>query len=186
MLPDLLATTNSVRSRSSPVSYTHLDVYKRQCQRYARHPLSVERLLGDPAYARARIEAAAGALSQGHNVLLHTDAPDQPLSPARTAATARATGQLAAGIVRASAAAGRRLTRLGIAGGDTSSHAALALGLWGLGFHGTLAPGVTVSVARSDDPLTDGLELMLKGGQMGGTTLFDDLVLGTERRPVRA
>lgn len=156
------------------------------CQRYARHPLSVERLLGDPAYARARIEAAAGALAQGHNVLLHTDAPDQPLSPARTAATARATGQLAAGIVRASAAAGRRLTRLGIAGGDTSSHAALALGLWGLGFHGTLAPGVTVSVARSDDPLTDGLELMLKGGQMGGTTLFDDLVLGTERRPVRA
>lgn len=70
------------------------------------------------------------------------------------------------------------MKRLGIAGGDTSSQATLALGAWGLGFHGTLAPGVTVSVARSDDALTDGLQLMLKGGQMGGDTLFDDLARG--------
>lgn len=147
-------------------------------QRYARQPLDVNRLLGDAAYAGACIQDAAGALAQGRNVLLHTDQPGQALSPARTAATARATGRLVAGIVRASAAAGRKLTRLGIAGGDTSSHATLALGLWGLSFHSTLAPGVTVSVAHSDDPLTDGLQLMLKGGQMGGDTLFDDLARG--------
>lgn len=147
-------------------------------QHYARQPLDVERLLGEAAYASASIQDAAGALAQGRNVLVHTDEPGQALSPARTAATARATGRLVAGIVRASAAAGRKLTRLGIAGGDTSSHATLALGLWGLGFHSTLAPGVTVSVAHSDDPLTNGLQLMLKGGQMGGDTLFDDLVTG--------
>lgn len=148
------------------------------CQRYARQPLNVARLLGDAAYVHACIQDAAAALAQGRNVLMHTDAPDQALSPDRTAATARATGQLVAGIVHASAALGRKLSRLGIAGGDTSSQAALALGLWGLGFHGTLAPGVTVSVARGDDPLTDGLQLMLKGGQMGGDALFDDLVRG--------
>ncbi|WP_275944841.1 nucleotide-binding domain containing protein, partial [Achromobacter denitrificans] len=68
--------------------------------------------------------------------------------------------------------------RVGIAGGDTSSQATLALGLWGLAFRCVLAPGVTVSVARSDDPLIDGMELMLKGGQMGGDFLFDDLALG--------
>jgi hypothetical protein len=34
-------------------------------------------------------------------------------------------------------------------------------------------------MARSDDPLIDGMELMLKGGQMGGDLLFDDLALGT-------
>lgn len=147
-------------------------------RRYARQPLDVERLLGEAAYASASIQEAAGALAQGRNVLVHTDEPGQALSPQRTAATARATGRLVAGIVRASAAAGRKLTRLGIAGGDTSSHATLALGLWGLGFHSTLAPGVTVSVAHSDDPLTNGLQLMLKGGQMGGDTLFDDLVTG--------
>ena len=67
---------------------------------------------------------------------------------------------------------------IGIAGGDTSSQATLALGLWGLAFHSVLAPGVTVSVARSDDPLIDGVELMLKGGQMGGDRLFDDLATG--------
>ncbi|MGE8656102.1 MAG: four-carbon acid sugar kinase family protein [Achromobacter sp.] len=147
-------------------------------QRYARQPLNVARLLGDPAYVRACVQDAAGALAQGRNVLAHTDAPDQALSPDRAAATARATGQLVARIVRASAAAGQPLKRLGIAGGDTSSQATLALGAWGLGFHGTLAPGVTVSVARSDDALTDGLQLMLKGGQMGGDTLFDDLARG--------
>lgn len=152
-------------------------------RRYTRQPLQVARLLGDPAYARARVQDAAHALAQGQHVLVHTDVPPQPLSPGHTGATARATGQLVAGIVRASAAAGRRLTRLGIAGGDTSSHAALALESWALAFHSTLAPGVTISVARSDDPLTDGLQLMLKGGQMGADTLFDDLVAGTPRGP---
>ncbi len=57
--------------------------------------------------------------------------------------------------------------------------ATLALGLWGLAFRSVLAPGVTVSVARSDDPVIDGVELMLKGGQMGGDRLFDDLAAGT-------
>ena len=70
------------------------------------------------------------------------------------------------------------LRRLGIAGGDTSSLATQALGLWGLAFHSTLAPGVTLSVARSDDARIDGLELMLKGGQMGDAQLFDRLVTG--------
>ncbi|CAB3876493.1 3-oxo-isoapionate kinase [Achromobacter deleyi] len=148
-------------------------------QLYERQPLQVARLLDDTAYAAARVQAAAAALAQGRHVLVHTDAPQAALSPELTAATARATGQLVHDIVRASAAAGRRLTRLGIAGGDTSSHAALALKLWGLSFHSVLAPGVTVSLAHADDPLADGLQLMLKGGQMGGDTLLDDLILGT-------
>jgi uncharacterized protein YgbK (DUF1537 family) len=80
--------------------------------------------------------------------------------------------------VQDSAQAGTRLGRIGIAGGDTSSQATLALGLWGLAFRCVLAPGVAVSIARGDDPLTDGLELMLKGGQMGGDLLFDELALG--------
>ncbi len=158
----------------SPVTARQLE----SSRLYERQPLQVARLLAEPAYAAARVQAAAAALAQGRHVLVHTDAPAPALSPDRTSATAHATGQLVRDIVRASAAAGRRLTRLGIAGGDTSSHAALALDLWGLSFHSVLAPGVTVSLTHSDDPLTDGLQLMLKGGQMGGDTLFDDLVLG--------
>lgn len=148
------------------------------CERYARQPLQVERLLADVDYAAQQVALAAATLAQGRNVLVHTDKPAGPVSADQTAATARGTARLVADIVRASAQAGQRLNRIGIAGGDTSSQATLALGLWGLAFRCVLAPGVTVSVARSDDPVTDGLELMLKGGQMGGDRLFDELAAG--------
>ncbi|CAB3837204.1 3-oxo-isoapionate kinase [Achromobacter anxifer] len=148
------------------------------CRQYQRQPLQVERLLRDPGYAAAQVRQAAATLTRGINVLAHTDRPTRALDAHQTAATARATGQLVADIVRASSQAGARLSRIGIAGGDTSSQATLALGIWGLAFRCVLAPGVTVSLTRSDDPATDGVELMLKGGQMGGDLLFDELALG--------
>ncbi|WP_334165825.1 four-carbon acid sugar kinase family protein [Achromobacter mucicolens] len=148
------------------------------CETYTRQPLQVERLLADDDYAAQQVALAAATLAQGRNVLVHTDKPAGAVNADQTAATARATARLVADIVRASAQAGHRLNRIGIAGGDTSSQATLALGLWGLAFRCVLAPGVTVSVARSDDPVTDGVELMLKGGQMGGDRLFDELAAG--------
>jgi uncharacterized protein YgbK (DUF1537 family) len=149
------------------------------CQQYTRQPLHVQRLLDDPDYAAQQVRLAASSLADGRNVLVHTDRPAQAVTAQQAAATASGTARLAAAIVAASAQAGKRLARIGIAGGDTSSQATLALGLWGLAFRSVLAPGVTVSVARSDDPVIDGVELMLKGGQMGGDRLFDDLAAGT-------
>ena len=146
--------------------------------RYTHQPLQVQALLESPAYVAEQVRLAAAALAQGHNVLVHTDRPEQAVTSDQAASTARATAQLAAAIITASAQAGTRLARVGIAGGDTSSQATLALGLWGLQFRCVLAPGVTVSVARSDNPVVDGVELMLKGGQMGGDDLFDRLVAG--------
>lgn len=148
------------------------------CRLYQRQPLQVERLLRDPGYAAAQVRQATATLARGINVLAHTDQPTQALDAHQTAAAARATGQLVADIVRATSHAGARLSRIGIAGGDTSSQATLALGVWGLAFRCVLAPGVTVSLTRSDDPATDGIELMLKGGQMGGDLLFDELAQG--------
>lgn len=148
------------------------------CETYTRQPLQVERLLADDDYAAQQVALAAATLAQGRNVLVHTDKPAGAVNADQTTGTARATARLVADIVRASAQAGHRLNRIGIAGGDTSSQATLALGLWGLAFRCVLAPGVTVSVARSDDPVTDGVELMLKGGQMGGDRLFDELAAG--------
>ncbi len=147
------------------------------CESYTRQPLRVERLLVEGNYAAQQVALATATLAEGRNVLVHTDKPAGTVTADQTAAAARATASLLARIVRASAQAGHRLNRIGIAGGDTSSQATLALGLWGLAFKCVLAPGVTVSVARSDDPVTDGVELMLKGGQMGGDRLFDALVM---------
>ncbi|WP_286899732.1 four-carbon acid sugar kinase family protein [Achromobacter sp. UBA2119] len=148
------------------------------CESYTRQPLQVERLRSDADYVAQQVALTTATLAAGRNVLVHTDRPTGTVNADQTAATARGTARLVADIVRASAKAGHRLNRIGIAGGDTSSQATLALGLWGLAFRCVLAPGVTVSVARSDDPVTDGVELMLKGGQMGGDRLFDALAAG--------
>jgi len=69
--------------------------------------------------------------------------------------------------------------RVGIAGGDTSSISVEALGLWALGFIGLLGPGVGVTRVHADDQRLDGLELMLKGGQMGSADVFARLLRGT-------
>src|SRR3569833_1974946 len=81
--------------------------------------------------------------------------------------------------VQACAQGGAPLARLGIAGGDTSSHAVRALAPWGLSYLGNLGPGVAVTRMHCDDPALDGLALMLKGGQMGSERVFEGLVQGT-------
>ncbi|SUA89986.1 four-carbon acid sugar kinase family protein [Pandoraea pulmonicola] len=71
------------------------------------------------------------------------------------------------------------VSRLAIAGGDTSSHGVRALDAWGLTYAGTLAAGAPLCRLRSDSPALDGMEILLKGGQMGGEDLFERLVQGT-------
>jgi len=71
------------------------------------------------------------------------------------------------------------LRRVGIAGGDTSSQAVKALGPWALTHQATPAPGVALCQVHSDNPALHGMELMLKGGQMGPPELFEHLVHGT-------
>jgi uncharacterized protein YgbK (DUF1537 family) len=68
--------------------------------------------------------------------------------------------------------------RVGIAGGDTSSISVEALGIWALGFIGLLGPGVSLTRVHADDQRLDGLELMLKGGQMGPVDVFARLLRG--------
>jgi 3-oxoisoapionate kinase len=70
------------------------------------------------------------------------------------------------------------LRRLGVAGGDTSSWILRTLDVWGLSFVGHLAPGVALCRAHAHDRNLDGIELMLKGGQMGPPDLFARLQNG--------
>ena len=65
------------------------------------------------------------------------------------------------------------VTRLAVAGGDTSSKIVARLGYWGLGYHGQISNGVAVSIARSDDRSRDNMRVLLKGGQMGHEQLFE-------------
>ncbi len=122
-----------------------------------------------PADPAALLPAVIATLQAGRSVMVRTRAPGGP-APSIADATAR----FIRAVIEATA-----VTRIGIAGGDTSSAAALGLGLWGLAYDRTLEPGVTLCRTRSDTPRLDGLELMLKGGQMGTPSLFQLLLRGT-------
>lgn len=139
-------------------------------------PADAARLCQEAAYAEHLLETVAERLRQGRHVLVYTataesDARDLALAPALAEATAR----FVAAIVRAVP-----LRRVGVLGGDTSSKAVAALGCWALSYVTTLAPGVTVCRSHGgsnrDGPHTDGLELMLKGGQMGSDDILERLL----------
>jgi 3-oxoisoapionate kinase len=65
-----------------------------------------------------------------------------------------------------------RLERVVIAGGDTSGHAAAMLGIDALTAIAPVAPGSPLCRAHALDPARDGLQMALKGGQVGGDDFF--------------
>jgi 3-oxoisoapionate kinase len=70
------------------------------------------------------------------------------------------------------------IRRLAISGGDTSSHATRELGLYALELSAPLDPGVPLCQAYSDHEKFDGLEIALKGGQMGQANFFGKVLGG--------
>lgn len=144
---------------------------------YDKVQLDPQRLVeADGAALQACARELSARLSRGRHVLACT-AVAQGMEGARAALPARAVAEATAALLAAVLAA-TPLGRVGIAGGDTSSHAVQALDAWGLSFHGALAPGVPLCRLHSDRASLDGLELMLKGGQMGEDDLFEILIAG--------
>ncbi len=117
---------------------------------------------------------AAGLLQQGCSVLAHTPSQHDLSLPSHE--LAQACARLLARTVRLAP----QVRRVGVAGGDSSSHAVLALGAWGLSHAGSLSPGVSLVRAHAEQAPIDGLELMLKGGQMGPPDLFERLLQGSD------
>ncbi|MEO6293225.1 MAG: four-carbon acid sugar kinase family protein [Burkholderiaceae bacterium] len=144
---------------------------------YQRLPVDAQRLANDPAYVQTLQDTICAGLHSGRHVLAYTGPTDGKAAHITSAANvAQASADLVARVVQAQTDHDTPLRRIGIAGGDTSSHAVQALQLWGLSYKATLCPGVTLSRAHSPNPARHGLELMLKGGQMGGTDLFARLL----------
>jgi uncharacterized protein YgbK (DUF1537 family) len=153
----------------SPVSRAQADA----ARSYDQIEATAQALTGDAAGVLAD---CVRRLRAGRPVLLRTAPPTGAVTGAEAGALARA----GAGFVRRLLAE-VPLRRVGIAGGDTSSHVALGLDIWGLAWRGALAPGVTLCAARADRPALDGIEMMLKGGQMGPVDLFERFLNGAGR-----
>lgn len=75
------------------------------------------------------------------------------------------------------------LRRVAIAGGDSSGHALSALDIWALEAEVELWPACALNRAHGDDPARDGIEVALKGGQMGPIDYFGRVASG---RPTTA
>jgi len=130
---------------------------------------------GDSAYLAQVAAQCASALRAGRHVLAcSADADGNAPANVPGRAVALASAALLAQVLEAVP-----LTRVGVAGGDTSSLAMQALDAWGLAHLARIAPGVALCRLYSDRPALDGLEIMLKGGQMGPDDLFEQFVHGT-------
>lgn len=111
-------------------------------------------------------------IAKGRSVVIHTGdrLHDSPTM-------ARQLGE-ALGHVVASCAARGGFHRACIAGGDTSSYAARAMGVTSLKMVAALSRGAPLCRVASDGSAMDGLEMAFKGGQVGRSEFFINLVHG--------
>jgi 3-oxoisoapionate kinase len=137
--------------------------------------------LGDAAAFNAAFEAALALLSEGRDVLLHSaKGPDDLGLFTETATKAGLSIHQANEILGVNF--GRLLRdlllktgikRAAISGGDTSGHATRQLGIYALTALAPTLPGASLCMAHSSKAEMHGLQLALKGGQMGSEDYFD-------------
>lgn len=126
-------------------------------------------LRGDNDEERHLIDATDAALMEGGRCVLHTaDGPLDAAAPAAGDRLGAALGRITREVIRR-----RRLRRVVFAGGDTSSHGVAQLGIDALTWAAPLDRGAPLVRAHADDRAIDGLELVLKGGQIGGEGFFE-------------
>lgn len=138
--------------------------------------------LVEPTRANAAIEGlldrAGKSLASGRSLVVYSaSGPDDPsLSATRARApagesTARSLGK-AMGLMTRTLLERYAVRRVVIAGGDTSSYAVQEIGLEALEMQAEIAPGAPLCRGHSRDGRIDGLEIALKGGQMGKVDYF--------------
>jgi uncharacterized protein YgbK (DUF1537 family) len=132
--------------------------------------IDVPALLSGDRMEEERLTASALAVLQaGRSCVIHS--ADGPLDANETPAGERlgeALGRIASALIRQ---AGCR--RILFAGGDTSSHGVAQLGVDALTWAAPLEAGAPLVRCHSADAAVDGLQLVLKGGQIGSEDFFE-------------
>lgn len=136
----------------------------------------------DPALSAALADSVVAALGEHRGVVLHSarGGADPRIAPTRAAlAAAGLAASDSAGVLGAvmgrtmrEVVARTGLERLILAGGDSSSHTVAAMGVTALEMAAPLLPGAPLCRVHSADAALQGLELALKGGQVGGPDCF--------------
>ena len=151
---------------------------------YAGVPVDPLTLVGENGQAAIADAIAKGltALRQGRSVILYTalgPGADRGSEIDRHEGARHRLGR-ALGVILRDLIRQEGLRRAVIAGGDTSSHALGQLGIEALTVRMPLpqSPGSPLCVAHSRDRQVDGLEIALKGGQVGTDSYFEAIRLG--------
>ncbi len=172
-----------VSGSCSPVTAQQIEVA--EYSGFAGIPVDIVQAVDSEAW-EAEIQRATNKalaiMGSGHDPILYTArGPDDPSTARfRTAvetsgiAIDKANENVGSGLGRILGQVVRQggLKRGVIAGGDTSSHGALTMGIYALTAKAATAPGAALCEAHSDDPALSDFELALKGGQMGGADYF--------------
>lgn len=145
---------------------------------------------GEGTHDGHAVASAVQELTAGRNVLLHASrgSSDPRLVAARDLIrrrrldldfVARRIGGLLGRTVR-EILARATVPRTAFAGGDSSSHAARALGVESLEMIAPLTPGAPLCRVNAPGSPADGIEIVFKGGQVGGEDYFARLAGGGE------
>jgi uncharacterized protein YgbK (DUF1537 family) len=125
-------------------------------------------------------DSAAKLLQAGRSVIVHTtrSGSNKHIAKKLKNNTAKILGT-ALGEVLRGAVEQSKVRRLCIAGGDTSSFAARALGIVALEMIAPLTPGAPLCRTHAPGSPADGLEVVFKGGQVGGENYFGSVRKGS-------
>ncbi|UUZ85185.1 hypothetical protein LJK88_17375 [Paenibacillus sp. P26] len=145
--------------------------------------------------AHSLLEQAERELRGGRSVILYTALGPADESIGRTQSRLKQDGQNAAdggrligsrlGAMARELILSAGVRRLVIAGGDTSGFAVRELAIDALEMVSSVAPGGPLCRANSKDARLDGLEIVLKGGQVGPPEFFELVRRGKASAPGR-
>lgn len=188
-LPRLASVQNILAVSGSVSAVTAAQIAHATSHGFVGIALDAAEIAVDGPASRRALDAARGAavkaFQSGQSPLIYTArGPDDPAVERYRRSVAAAGLTLHETNRRIGHVLGRLLqdliaqtgaSRVVISGGDSSSHAAQELNIFALEALAPVSPGAAMFRAASDDPATDGLEIALKGGQMGRTSCFCDL-----------
>lgn len=130
---------------------------------------------GDGAEEERLTQAGLSALLAGQSCVIHSaNGPLDERAPPAGDKLGAALGRIARTLILKAG-----IRRIVFAGGDTSSHGVARLGVDALTWAAALEPGAPLVRSHSGDAAVDGLEMVLKGGQIGSENFFDLVRRGT-------
>lgn len=166
--PEAVSSLLVLSGSRSPVTAGQIEWAK--AQGFAEVPLQTQDLTattGEGLSTGPTVMQIVSLLKEGKSVVVHTGGVDG----IAVSESAKILGT-ALGNVGRKVGEEIKLKRIVVAGGDTSSYAARAMGIEAVEMTAPLAPGAPLCKACAPGSAVDGVEVNFKGGQVGGEDYF--------------